>query len=32
MKHRKQARAGDREKRHGFGEAIDRLAPLLAQQ
>jgi hypothetical protein len=32
MYQREQARAGDRKQRHGFGEAIDRLTPLLPQQ
>ena len=32
MQHREHARAHHREKRHGFGEAVDRIAPRLIQQ
>ena len=32
VQERKHARAGHGEERHGFGEAVDRRAPLLAQQ
>ena len=32
MQQRKQTGAGDGKKRHGLGEAVDRLAPFLPQQ